>query len=878
MDLRTRTLSLLMLAAIVVTGLSAADSTTYVWWEGEAPTSKSADLNTEHWFDAKDPNLSGALSLGVNDYSISTFAEYTIQVPVDGEYALYVRKFWKHGPFKFRFDQNEWIELENETLIETTKLAQHSISWLPAGKHRLDAGQHTFRLEGVPKSNGKFGAFAIDCFLLVRVPFLPSGTLKPGEKLGLADAGRWAFEPDVDTFERADAVGLAGLNEDVAGEHGWIRMTKDGAFERGDGQPIRFWCVNTGVHRTDDLDYVRMHAKHIAKRGVNMWRHHGHFNPGKDQDPFSTVNEADIRALQRGVAVFKQEGIYSTFSPYWATHTIEVGQGWGIDGVEGRPVGTVFWEPRLQEAYKYWLKEALTRPNPFDPKGTPLKDDPACAIFQIQNEDSLLFWTAQRIKGREKERLTEIYHQWRADNGLPGTPPLKIELWRVAEDDQQVKDTCRFFAETMQRWNAEVARYLRDEIGFKGLINAGNWKTASNDRLLDLERYSYTANEVIGSNNYVNGAAGGGAHVNPKEGHKAGYQINVGDFFQDSSTLLEPSRLATNARQVAHHAYIIPESTWVAPFSYQSEGPLLVAAYSSLHGIDGYYWFALGKTGYDPTIQKWQAANPALMGGWPAASLIFRRGYLKQGEPAVVEHRKLASMWNLEPAQIVESAGFDINRDGAEYNAGGTGNIDPMAYLVGPVQVHYDSAGNTQVAELAKYIDRSAKIVTSNTGEIRMDYGSGICLIDAPKAQGATGFLGKRGTIELGDVTITSSDDYVTVLVVSIDDQPLQSSKQVLLQITTRCRPYGWKDADSQYKVKDQQFTGKRIENLGSAPWNVWKTENLRVTLRGRGVTKATVLDANLYPTDRPITTEAKGGALTVMVPEDAMYILLSAR
>ena len=74
----------------------------------------------------------------------------------------------------------------------------------------------------------------------------------------------------------------------------------------------------------------------------------------------------------------------------------------------------------------------------------------------------------------------------------------------------------------------------------------------------------------------MNGSVGGGAHVNPKEGHKAGYQINTGDF-QDSSTLLNPARLATNARQSAGHAYIIPESSWVPPFV--------------INGAEGCYWW-----------------------------------------------------------------------------------------------------------------------------------------------------------------------------------------------------------------------------------------------------------------------------------------------
>ena len=62
----------------------------------------------------------------------------------------------------------------------------------------------------------------------------------------------------------------------------------------------------------------------------------------------------------------------------------------------------------------------------------------------------------------------------------------------------------------MYNWNQEISRYMRDELGFKGLINAGNWKTADQSRLLDWERYSYTATDIIGNNRYVTGGVGAG--------------------------------------------------------------------------------------------------------------------------------------------------------------------------------------------------------------------------------------------------------------------------------------------------------------------------------------------------------------------------------
>ena len=65
--------------------------------------------------------------------------------------------------------------------------------------------------------------------------------------------------------------------------------------------------------------------------------------------------------------------------------------------------------------------------------------------------------------------------------------------------------------------------------------------------------------------------------------------------------------------------------------------------------------------------------------------------------------------------------------------------------------------------DLKRFIDHKKNVVHSVTGQITWNYGEGICTIDAPQAQGASGFLKKTSPIKLKDVTIQSSNDYATV-------------------------------------------------------------------------------------------------------------------
>ena len=152
---------------------------------------------------------------------------------------------------------------------------------------------------------------------------------------------------------------------------------------------------------------------------------------------------------------------------------------------------------------------------------------------------------------------------------------------------------------------------------------------------------------------------------------------------------------------------------------------------------------------------------------------------MKRGAPAVHEERTLDDLWQRRMPIIAEDAGYDPNRDknSLSKQSNVKNGVNPLAYLVGPVTVKYggDPARSTAI-DLTKYIDSDNKMVRSNTGEIEMDYGRGLCTLNAPKAQGATGFLKKAGAVKLADVTIASGNDYATVLVVSMDGKPLKAS------------------------------------------------------------------------------------------------------
>jgi hypothetical protein len=245
---------------------------------------------------------------------------------------------------------------------------------------------------------------------------------------------------------------------------------------------------------------------------------------------------------------------------------------------------------------------------------------------------------------------------------------------------------------------------------------------------------------------------------------------------------------------------------------------------------------------------------------------------VKKADPVVFEQRALDDLWNRRMPIIAEDAGYDPNRD--KDNLSKESNIkdgvNPLAYLVGPVVTKYGGdPAQSKVVDLAPYIDGAAKTVKSASGELSIDYGKGLCTLNAPKAQGVTGFLKTAATFKLTDVEIKSANDYATVLVVSMDDKELKSSSKVLVQVGTIARPTGWKTKPTKVDKRD----GEEIVNFGKSPWQIVNGD-VSITIGNPALKTAKALDANGMAVKDAVLEDAPGGK-KLTFPADALYVIL---
>lgn len=688
-------------------------------------------------------------------------------------------------------------------------------------------------------------------------------------------AGWFAFDPPPDDF-KPSPLDLRGLNEAEAGDGGFI-VARNGRFIHGrTGEPVRFWAVN-GPPRELTGEALRGVARMLAKRGVNLVRVHGALF-----DPEGALDRSRIGQAQEIVRAMKAEGIYTHFSiyfPLWLTP--RAGHPW-LEGYDGRthPFASLYFNPRFQEEYRTWWTALLTTPDPVT--GRKLAEDPAVMGVEMVNEDSFFFWTfdADRIPAPQLTLLETRFGQWLT--GKYGSITAAITAWGAgaAMDRDRVgegrvgfrslwaiahqktprdQDTARFLFDVQAEFYRHTRDFLRS-LGFQGVITASNWATASPEVLGPLEKLSYTTGDFVDRHGYF-----GGMHT----GDSAEWSLRDGHVYTDRSALrfdgVEPGQPRSFNHPVMDPEYdgkpsMISETTFTRPNRFRTEGPLFFAAYGALQDSDAIVHFAWDSARWSVKpgfwMQPWTLASPTMLGQFPATALIFRRGLVSTG--AVVARVALATndLFALRGTPLPQDAALDELRardlplEGRPAKPGE--RIDPLVHLVGRTQVTFHAGpGEVWVTNLTRFIDRESRIVRSSTGELTLDYGRGLLIVNAPDAQGVCGALDRAGRTETRDAVFSSPLDLGCFLLVALDEKPVAKSARLLLQVMSEEKTTGWATTEAG--------EGRRkITDIGRDPWRVKELHgSVRLTRPDAASLRVTALDPNGQPKETfPLAAE----------------------
>ena len=470
----------------------------------------------------------------------------------------------------------------------------------------------------------------------------------PGRDTGSTSWVR--FDPVDEQQGGLDVLDLRSMNEARAGDGGFIQARGGDLVHSRTGKVVRFWGVN-GPPAELAGPSLRAGARFLARRGVNLVRIHA--------PHFDARGEIDMSRILRTIEVveaMKDEGIYSHLSiyfPLWFRPPPDLA--W-LQGYDGRtfPFGALFFDQDFQAQYRRWWKALLHTPSPRT--GRTLAEEPAVAGVEIQNEDSLLFWTfgndtVPDVEMRKLERrfgawltvrhgsIEAAHESWGGgrmarDSDVDGRVAIRPLKAIVSERTRRDAETVRFLAEVQRGFYQQMHDYLRF-LGFRGFVVASNWITASPAYLDPIEILGYLEGDVVDHHGYFGcGLAG----------RDAEWSLRVGQTWRDRSALRFDGETPAKERRFSNpivtprfdgRPTMISETTWTLPNRFRSEAPIFLAAYGALQGVSAIVHFAYDGDRWTPTpgpvMQPWPLMSPAMFGQFPAAARLFRSGGVTPG-------------------------------------------------------------------------------------------------------------------------------------------------------------------------------------------------------------------------------------------------------
>lgn len=704
----------------------------------------------------------------------------------------------------------------------------------------------------------------------------------------LSAAEDWLpFAPPPDSFQESP-IDLRFLNQKTAGEQGHIAV-KGGRFVySGTGEPVHFWAVN-GPPSSLDRAGLRRTARLLARRGVNLVRFH--------TPMFDKNGETDRAKVKQAIMVaeeMKAEGIYVLYSiyfPLWFRPSADLAWLPGYDGNK-HPFAALMFNPQFQEKYRQWWEALLLTPS--ETTGRKLVDEPAIMGLEIQNEDSFFFWTFAannlpdpQLRLLEKQfgdwlvqrygNLDTVFARWggaREKRDAPAEGRVAFRpLWNMFNEKRpRDMDTARFLFELQRDFYQRMYQFLR-KLGFKGVICASNWATASPEVFGPLEAWSYTTCDFVDRHGYF-----GCQHKGPN----AEWSIREGHTYADRSALRFDAEIPGKGKEFVHPVMdieyqgkptMISETTFNRPNRYRTEAALYYAVYGALQGTDGVVHFALDGSQWQVKpnfwMQPWTLMSPTMMGQFPAAALIFRQRLIQEG-PVVAQVRlNQEDLLQLKGTPLPLGASFDELRlkdvpQGLEVKSGQ--RLDPLIHFVGRAAVEFSPQPHAvKLADWKPFIDRQNQRVISATREVTLDYRRGLLTVNAPKVQGVCGALKAAGQVKFPDFAIVSDMELGAVVVVPLDNRPLAQSRRMLLQVMSEEQATGFQTEPAGEGLR-------KIVNLGRDPWQYRRLSGEVHCFRPDAARlKVTALDLNGY------RQAEVGDARRLVLRPEVVYYLISA-
>lgn len=801
----------------------AADSD-FVWIEGEDADRR--EVTPHGWYNGvRQDVLSENAWLSHFDENREGHAAWDFSVATTDDYTFWLRANPVAARLSWKLDDADWqaVDFDGDlrgriNIAADNKPDLRFIAWVRVGTVRLTAGQHTLavRMHSGPQNHG-----GIDCFVLSRVPFVPSGTARPTSGSSPAAPDEWfPVIMDHDPLSEDSVIDVSHLVEAPAGEYGFLQ--RDGAdlrFERA-AAASKFWGVN--AHPLGDSpEQMQRAARWLRKHGINLVRQHTVIDTVGLLDRNGRFDAERLDRYDRWFAALRAEGIYTTWSVVYPHHGAflrphEVPEALfaELDADDASRDGArqpivvndyINLDRRIQDAAWQYFDTLLNHVNPWT--GLAYRDDPALAIVEIQNESNVFFFTLNslldddRVPGLSRKMRQRFFEFAQAKYGTEAAARRAWGSLQPADDwaagelalmgahhwgsdgpqyeyagrTRRCGDYIAFLTGIQRDYYERTVRRLR-ETGFRGVTVATAWKSGGPAASL-ANLYCDTAADAIDRHNYFGGGAGG-------------HGIAEGRISQDTH-LSQPGHglLAMGLFQVHDRPFVSSEWSQMPPNPWKAEAAPLLACYGlGLQGWDASCHFSLGNDRLGdgwPDQGKYATHTPHYLGQFPALAFAVHNRHIREGDVVALRAVSEAGVFAGRDVlgQALSGGGFD------EKELVGDLQTPPWALACGRVTIDFrgDSTSHTSLGECH---NAGAKQITSHTGQLVWDYGNRVVEVRTPKTQAVIGFAGGT-TVDLPSVRAAIRTPFVSLVFTPLDNHDLHASRLILITAMARDRQTG---------------------------------------------------------------------------------------
>ncbi len=552
--------------------------------------------------------------------------------------------------------------------------------------------------------------------------------------------------------EAGSVLDFSGDLDAPAGKYGWIKVTPDGHFapEQRLDKRIKFLGTNFALSSVYlEKEEADRAAEEIARLGYNTVRLH----PERELTPGKAKSALDFDDAQRDrvdyfYSVLKNKGIYFILD----LHGGRLRENDMPDLVDRKASLKALMPilPAARDHWKAYARKMLDHRNPYT--GLTWVEDPAFFALILNNED-------------------DVYTIW---NSTPYVEKLYLDGYRAYLEERKMltpenlKSRGGVFLRYLAHLYADMIRdytsFLRNELGYKGLITDFNFRSRYIDNAIRNEL------DFVDNHCYWD-------HPRFLPGRNW-----ATPYLHNQASVLRA--MAWNPRDIIStrifgKPFILSEVNNVFPNHFRAESGPILGAIAAMQDWDGIYNFAWShdRAGvlHQRPVNRFDISQDALMQiSEKILFLMYKHG--------AVSPAKEAYGWEFGEESFRNVNNPNDARYPAAFQQLGlfarTGSIPANSALPGIRRI------TSNGAQLERELDDAAKRFlqaeekTSVSGELSIHAGKGTFRVTAPRIESLTVH---GGSLAGNVMRLADADSFQVVTLAALDGKPLAGSARLLL-------------------------------------------------------------------------------------------------